>query len=87
MSDAALIASKTRVRLSRTGKDNAPPTISIDEGIVLNGATGSHAESFDIDIEGGSKGSCKTAHKPYDVVVTAILLRASQLVGKGIEVE
>lgn len=29
---------------------------------------------------------CKTDHKPYDVIVTAILIRASQLAGTAVNV-
>jgi hypothetical protein len=60
--------------------------LSVDDGIVLNGAQGADYETFHLDTDGGDMGFCKTAHRPYDVVVTAILLRASMVAGKAVHV-
>jgi hypothetical protein len=58
------------------------PIINFETGINLNGER-SH-ETFLLKPEATGFAFCKTARKPYDKVVTAILLRASQLAGSGI---
>ena len=61
-----------------------------EDVIALNGSEddgGSH-ESFILQWDARSNGSfCKTQNKPYDVVVTAILIRAAQLLGKQYMIE
>ena len=55
-----------------------------DEFIALNGDSrdGDEHESFILSRDANSNGSCcKTAYKPYDDVVTAVLIRAGQLLG------
>jgi hypothetical protein len=55
-----------------------------DTVIALNGNEdyGDAHESFCLHRDAGNNGSCcKTARKPYDDVVTAILIRAAQLLG------
>jgi uncharacterized protein (DUF2461 family) len=54
-----------------------------DKGIELDGGT--VHEAFNL-YRNTRYGWCKTDRKPYDVVVTAILLRASQLAPKAIRV-
>jgi hypothetical protein len=54
-------------------------------GIELNGEGAYSHEHFYL-LPRAEKNYCKTAREPYDIVVTAILLRASQLAGKTIEV-
>jgi hypothetical protein len=58
--------------------------ISGSNSIMLHGDGHSH-EDFHLEPE-AVRGWCKAVRKPYDVVVTAILLRASQLAGAAIEV-
>ena len=72
--------------LSRTGRDDTPPSLGVDEGIMLNGAPDDDFEPFHLDSDGGSMEFCKTARRPYDVVVTAILLRASQVAKQAFSV-
>jgi hypothetical protein len=86
VSDAQLIVSDSGVALSRDGCDDAPATISVKDGIMLNGVPGSQHEPFELDTKGGTSGFCKTAMKKYDLVVTSILLRAFQLAGEAFEV-
>lgn len=86
VSDAQRIVAESGVTLSRTGEDDTPPRLSVEEGIMLNGMPGSDREPFDLDRKGGYMGFCKTALKKYDVVVTAILLRAFQLASDAFQV-
>ena len=86
VSDAQLIISECGVALSRNGCDDTPATLSVKDGIMLNGVPGSDHEPFELDTEGGTRGFCKTARKEYDLVVTSILLRASQLAGEAFDV-
>ncbi|KAJ5587218.1 uncharacterized protein N7459_002983 [Penicillium hispanicum] len=55
-----------------------PPLADTQEGIHLNGVGEDSYESFVID-KSGSKRFCKTARRPYDLVVTTVLLRAKTL--------
>lgn len=48
------------------------PTISFDT-IAFNGKDDDSHETFAIDADQPGSGFCKTAYKPYDVVVTALL--------------
>ena len=83
--DAQLIVAKAGVALNRTGEDETPPTLT-EGSIMLNGTPEDDHEPFDLDQTGGELGFCKTAEKEYDVVVTAILLRASQIADKAVSV-
>lgn len=61
----------------------------ITEGVLaLNGseAFGEDYETFALRPQLGAFDFCKTAHRPYDVVVTAILLRAAHHAPEGIKV-
>lgn len=86
--DAQRIVSASDVELIADGFDPEnidPPIINTDSGIELNGK----AVPYDIFIirpGGKDLGFCKTARKPYDEVVTAILLRACQLAGETFSV-
>ncbi|OXV08650.1 hypothetical protein Egran_03587 [Elaphomyces granulatus] len=82
VSDAAIIIDRAGVPIQRDYEDTRPPLLSVQEGIYLNGVGFDGYETFAMD-PSGSWGFCKTAHKPYDVVVAAILLRASVLMGKA----
>ena len=86
VSDTQLIVSESGVALSRDGCHDAPATLSIKDGIMLNGVPGNQHEPFELDTKGGTSGFCKTAMKKYDLVVTSILLRAFQLAGEAFEV-
>jgi hypothetical protein len=83
--DTQLIVSSAGIGLD--GEDpGLPPVIDAEKGIHLNAKSKPH-ESFILGPE-GLKGFtfCKTARKPYDLVVTAILLRATQLAENSIQV-
>lgn len=54
-----------------------------EDSIELNGSKSS-CETFILKPEATGFSFCKTARRPYDLVVTAILLRAWQLAGKAI---
>ena len=87
VSDAQLIVTESGVALSRTGCDDTPATLSVKDGIMLNGVPGSDHEPFELDKKGGTMGFCKTAMEKYDLVVTSILLRAFQLAGEAFTVK
>jgi len=67
------------------GHDEPGPQID-DRAIHLNGPGGESHESFILEPHMEGFDCCKTLRKEYDVVVTAILLRASQLAGDAIKV-
>ncbi|KAF7971597.1 hypothetical protein HWV62_15519 [Athelia sp. TMB] len=82
--DAALLIAASGVAIAGSAGEGEP--YLNEDTIALNGSEnhgGSH-ESFILRRGGvGSRGGfCKTAEKPYDVVVTAILIRAAQLLGE-----
>jgi hypothetical protein len=83
---ANFIVKEAGISVTQTGSDDTSPTLDVDEGIYLNGVTGNDYETLGIDVEGGDMSFCKTARRPYDLVVTAILLRASMVAGKAIRV-
>jgi hypothetical protein len=67
-----------------------PPVLTIAEGIRLNGdkATGKSYETFYLKStlehdSGALTDSCKTGGRPYDEVVTAILIAAAVLLNKS----
>jgi hypothetical protein len=74
--DATSIVEEAGVRLSLY--------IVTHELIQLNGDEGHEDFKLDLTV---SDSWCKTARKPYDVIVTAILMRASQLAGAAIDVK
>lgn len=77
------LASDARLIVREAGVDILGP-IGEDE-ISLNAHHDPH-EDFDLGTSATTFQCCKTARKEYDVVVSAILLRASQLAGKAVEV-
>jgi hypothetical protein len=81
--DVPKIIEEARVHLSGPTDDEdvvTPVVVDINEGIYLNGAQGSSYEPFIISKkQTGGFDFCKTARRPYDVVVTCILLRAWML--------
>jgi hypothetical protein len=83
VADATRIVQEAGVALASY---RGPPVLSVGDGIVLNGVEPEDYETFHLDEDGGDMGFCKTAHRPYDVIVTAVLLRASMVAGKGIHV-
>lgn len=71
--------------ITLAGYDGTGEPIVTDDKIALNGssALGQEYESFVLPTDGF--GFCKTAHRPYDAVVTAILVSAIvNKVGDGI---
>jgi len=70
--------------VSIKGSSGEGEPVLIDNTIALNGDEnkgGAH-ESFILRCDAGKNGRCcKTAYKLYDKVVTAILIRATQLLG------
>jgi len=55
--------------------------------VSFNGVgTGAH-ETFYIELPSYDDGFCKTAEKPYDAVVTAILIHAKAILGNAIEIK
>jgi hypothetical protein len=83
VADATRIVQEAGVALSSY---RGLPVLSVGEGITLNGAEPEDYETFHMDKDGGDRGFCKTARRPYDVVVTAILLRASIVACKATRV-
>lgn len=67
--------------IKSSGGEGEP--ILADNVIAINGdeADGEAHESFILRRNTGHNGCCKTARKPYDDIVTAILIRATQLLG------
>ncbi|KAJ5106871.1 hypothetical protein N7456_003546 [Penicillium angulare] len=61
-----------------------PVQIDAEKGIYINGVGDDSHEPFIIKKDGWS--FCKTARKPYDDIVTTILLRAYMLPPKGFDV-
>lgn len=56
------------------------PLVDIERGICINGADRkAHAEFIILEKEDVNLRSCDTARKPYDVVMTCILLPAFTL--------
>lgn len=72
----------SRVKIGSSGGEGEP-TLT-EKIIALNGDryNGGAHESFILRVDLKKNGGCcKTAYKDYDVVVTAILIRAAQLLG------
>ena len=71
--------------LSITGGSGDGDPVLNDDLICLNGDGDEGYETFSLSrkpLSGGGFGdSTKTAYKPYDDIVTAILIRATQLLG------
>ncbi|KAF7971596.1 hypothetical protein HWV62_20772 [Athelia sp. TMB] len=80
--DAALLIAASGVIIAGGGGEGEP--YLTEDTIALNGSEddGDAHESFNLDKNVEENGNfCKTQEKPYDVVVTAILIRAVQLLG------
>jgi hypothetical protein len=75
IADVQRIADEAGVPLNYDGDE--------EDGIELNGSESS-CETFILEPEATGFSFCKTARRPYDLIVTAILLRAWQLAGKAI---
>lgn len=65
--------------------ENDPPIISSTDGIRLNGRDDQH-EPFELSPGPIDSWYCKTARKPYDETVTAILIRAKVRAGSAINI-
>jgi len=86
--DAALLIAASGVSIKGSGGDGEP--VLTEDIIAINGDArgGDEHESFVLCRNAQRNGSCcKTARKPYDDVITAILIRASQLLGREYMVE
>jgi len=80
--DAALLIAASRVSIKGPSGEGEP--ILTNDVIAINGDedSGDGHESFVLRQTAKSSRFCKTARKPYDAVVTAILIRATQLLGR-----
>ena len=85
MADAQLTIDASSVKVQYDESEPDPPLVDVERGIRFNGAKDSH-EQFILSKSLQTSDSCKTARKPYDVVVTTIVLRASVLAKDGIDV-
>ncbi|CAI7571440.1 unnamed protein product [Penicillium discolor] len=85
--DVPNIIKEARVPLSGPTEDEdeiTPVVMDSEKGINLNGVTRNAHETF-ILCKPGEWTFCKTARKPYDVVVTSILLRIWMLAPKNLD--
>ncbi|KAJ5969797.1 hypothetical protein N7501_006045 [Penicillium viridicatum] len=85
--DVPNIIKEARVPLSGPTEDEdkiTPVVVDSEKGIDLNGVRGNAHELF-ILCKPGEWTFCKTARKPYDVVVTSILLRIWMLALKNLD--
>jgi hypothetical protein len=86
VSDTRLIVENAGVPLTGGEHFTRRDEPNINEQLIyLNGYDEGH-EPFVLDPFATEFSCCKTARRKYDVVVAAILLRASQLAGDAIEV-
>ncbi|KAJ5355827.1 hypothetical protein N7517_010436 [Penicillium concentricum] len=85
--DVPNIIKEARVPLSGPTEDDdkiTPVVTDSEKGIYLNGIRGNAHEPF-ILCKPGAWTFCKTARKPYDVVVSSILLRIWMLAPKNLD--
>jgi hypothetical protein len=85
--DVPEIIKEARVPLSGPTDDEdkiTPVVVDSEDGIYLNGIRGNAHEPF-ILRKPGQWTFCKTARKPYDVVVASILLRTWMLAPKNLD--
>ncbi|CAI7611840.1 unnamed protein product [Penicillium glandicola] len=85
--DVPNIIKEARVPLSGPTEDEdtvTPVVTDSEEGIYLNGIRRNSHEPF-ILCKPGKWTFCKTAQKPYDLVVTSILLRIWMLAPKNLD--
>ena len=73
-----IIAQAERDGIALAGYDGEGTPVVTEDEIALNGsaALGQEYESFILPTDYDGAGFCKTAHMPYDAVVTAILVSA-----------
>src|SRR6185312_10461897 len=74
--DAAKLLTDPPVVVTREYDTNEPPEITPDL-IAFNGHSENGHETFWLERTPESFQFCKTAHKPYDVLVTALLASAA----------
>ncbi|KAJ5951831.1 uncharacterized protein N7479_010244 [Penicillium vulpinum] len=85
--DVPNIIKEARVPLSGPTEDDdkiTPVVTDLEDGIYLNGIRGNAHELFRL-CQPGTWTFCKTAQKPYDVVVSSILLRIWMLAPKNLD--
>ena len=80
--DANLIIELANIPLEQRNDHSNP---SIERGIWINDVQDDAHEPFILSKFGSADetGFCKTARKPYDLVVSAILMRTKMLAGDG----
>lgn len=74
LSDVRLILAHAPCPLAREYNEPSEPPLVADDFIAFNGVGSDGHETFYLD---SSNGFCKTEHKPYDIVVVAILALAA----------
>lgn len=74
--DAKTIIAAAEIPLSQNGKSYTQPIIDIENGIFFNGADGDDYDFYIHMDDERSDAFCKTGRRPYDLIVTAVLLRA-----------
>ena len=57
-----------------------------DDKIVFNGVGANSHETFFVSADGVDFNFCKTAQKPYDTAVTALLILAKKIFGDNIKI-
>lgn len=81
---AAIVKSQAKILAGGTGEENTKPKTS--GGIVFNGIEGDSHETFMLPKTAKEfhRDFCKTAQKPYDIVVVASLARLAEVDGISI---
>ena len=86
LEDVKLIVKSVEIPLGdRFGDEGTSPEF-LEFGFSLNGIGDDSHETFSINIDDSDFEFCKTAQKPYDDVVTTILLTAKFHLGDAIKV-
>ncbi|KAF7193190.1 hypothetical protein HII31_05416 [Pseudocercospora fuligena] len=86
VSDAKLIVKSCKIKLAGPDDEGEGHPQINETRTAFNGGNGNGHQPFILKSKATKFSCCKTAHKPYDLVVAAILLRASQLAGDAIRI-
>ena len=87
VADAKRIVEAAKIPLVGTmGDPTTSAVLDPNDCIAFNGVAGDSHESFMFEPHNEDWACCKTAHKPYDVVVTSILARAQFHYGAALKV-